>query len=177
MATLATSRAGQDDQTRVLDLAFPGDVAQAPFSRADLVVTGVDHSTVSYEVRVFLNNPDATSGAPRTPEHGYAGRYTVFGHGGCYGDEGHCDVPAPSAGGTDLRPQHPLTPLNPYVTVTDALQRVLAAGQTLQTVTLVPVSLPPRRADRAPAPELLKFGDVSLQTYRTATDADQIDTE
>jgi hypothetical protein len=35
----------------------------------------------------------------------------------------------------------------------------------------------PRRIDRAPAPELLKFDDVSLQTYLTATDADQVDTQ
>ena len=152
MATLATARAGHNDQTRVLDLAFPGDAGQAPFSRADLVVTGVDHSTLSYEVRVFLNNPDATAETPRTADQGYAGRYTVFGHGGCYGDEGHCDVPEPSADATDLRPRHPLTPLTTFVTITGALQRILAAGQALRTVTLVPVSLPPRRADRAPAP-------------------------
>ena len=58
MVTLAAARAGQNDQTRVLDLAFPGDAEQAPFSRADLVVTGVDHSTLSYEVRVFPAPPD-----------------------------------------------------------------------------------------------------------------------
>ena len=174
MATLATARAGHNDQTRVLDLAFPGDAGQAPFSRADLVVTGVDHSTLSYEVRVFLNNPDATAETPRTADQGYAGRYTVFGHGGCYGDEGHCDVPEPSADATDLRPRHPLTPLTTFVTITGALQRIFAAGQALRTVTLVPVSLTPRRADRAPAPELLEFDDVSLQTYLTATDADQV---
>jgi hypothetical protein len=98
----------------------------------------------------------------------------VFGHGGCYGDEGHCDVPEPSADATDLRPRHPLTPLTTFVTITGALQRILAAGQALRTVTLVPVSLTPRRADRAPAPELLEFDDVSLQTYLTATDADQV---
>jgi hypothetical protein len=177
MATLATAHAGQDDQTRVLDLPFPGDAARAPFSRADLLVTGVDHSALSYEVRVFLNNPDANASTPRTPEQGYAGRYTVFGHGGCYGDEGHCDIPASNADGTGLRPEHPLTPFSTYVTVTEALQRILAAGQTLQTVTLVPVSLAPRRADRGPAPELLKFDDVSLQTYLTATGADQVTTE
>lgn len=175
MATLATARAGHDDQTRVLDLAFPGDAGQAPFSRADLVVTGVDHSSLSYEVRVFLNNPDATADTPRTAEQGYGGRYTVFGHGGCFGDEGHCDVPTPTADATDLRPQHQLTPITTYVTVTDALRRLLAAGETLRTVTLVPVSLAPRRADRGPAPELLAFDDVSLQTYLTATDADRVD--
>jgi hypothetical protein len=176
MVTLAAARAGQNDQTRVLDLAFPGDAEQAPFSRADLVVSGVGHSALSYEVRVFLNNPDATAETPRSPEQGYGGRYTVFGHGGCYGDEGHCDVPAASDDVTDLRPEHPLTPFTTYVTITEALQRVLAAGQVLRTITLVPVSLTPRRADRAPAPELLDLDDVSLQTYLTTTDAAQVTT-
>ena len=62
--------------------------------RADLVFSGVDHSQTSYEVRVFLNNPTADASTPRTAEHGYAGRFVVFGHGGCFGDEGHCEVPA-----------------------------------------------------------------------------------
>ena len=83
---------------------------------------------------------------PRQAEEGYGGRFTVFGHGGCYGDAGHCDVPAVSPDETDLRPQHPLAPLNTYVTITDALQRILAAGGTLETVTLVPLSITPRRA-------------------------------
>jgi hypothetical protein len=81
-------------------------------------------------------------------------------------------VPAPSTDPTDLRPAHPLTPLNTYVTITDALRRVLAHGGALQTLTLVPVSITPRRADRKPAPELLHFADVSLRTYLTATEAD-----
>ena len=45
-------------------------------------------------------------------------------------------------------------------------------GGALQTVTLVPVSITPRRADRRPAPELLHFTDVTLRTYLTSTEAD-----
>ena len=71
-----------------------------------------------------------------------------------------------------LRPAHPLTPLDTYVTITDALRRVLAHDGALRTVTLVPVSITPRRADRRPAPELLHFADVSLRTYLTSTEAD-----
>jgi hypothetical protein len=172
MVTAAAARAGESEQTLVVDLRFPAEEGQAPFSRADVVITGVDHSGVSYEVRLFLNNPAATAGTPRTAEQNYAGRFTVFGHGGCYGDEGHCEVPAPSADPTDLRLAHPLTPLDTYVTITDALRRVLAHDGRLQTVTLVPVSITPRRADRKPAPELLHFADVTLRTYLTSTEAD-----
>lgn len=172
MVTAAAARTGESEQTLVVDLPYPGEAGDTAFTRADVVFKGVDHSGPSYEVRLFLNNPTATVTTPRTAEHGYAGRFTIFGHGGCYGAEGHCDVPAPSADPTDLRPPHPLTPLDTYVTVTNALRRSLAGGGTLQTVTLVPISITPSRADRKPAPELLRFADVSLQTYLTATEAD-----
>lgn len=172
MVTAAAARTGENDQTLLVDLPFPGEEGLTPFTRADVVVTGVDHSGSSYEVRLFLNNPAATAETSRTAEQGYAGRFTVFGHGGCYGDEGHCEVPAPSTDPTDLRPAHPLTPLDTYVTITGALRRVLARDGALQTLTLVPVSITPRRADRKPAPELLHFADVALRTYLTATEAD-----
>lgn len=165
MVAATAARAGANDQTRVIDLVFPPAPGQAPFDTAHLVVTGVDHSGPSYEVRLFFNNPEATADTPRGAEQGYIGRYTVFGHGGCYGDEGHCDVPEPSHDPTDLRGDHPLTPLDTYVDATAALQRILAAEQTVHTLTLVPVSITPRRADRAPAPELLGFADISLHTY------------
>jgi hypothetical protein len=172
MVTAAAARTGDTGQTLVIDLPFPAEEGLAPFTRADVVVTGVDHSETSYEVRLYLNNPAATADTPRTAEHGYAGRFTVFGHGGCYGDEGHCEVPAPSTDSTDLRPAHPLTPLDTYVTITDALRQVLARDGALQTVTLVPVAITPRRADRRPAPELLHFAEVTLRTYLTPTEAD-----
>lgn len=172
MVTAAAARTGSTEQTLIVDLPFPAEEGLGPFTRADVVFTGVDHSGSSYEVRLFLNNPAATADTPRTAEHGYAGRFTVFGHGGCYGDEGHCEVPARSADPTDLRLAHPLTPLDTYVTITDALRRVLDHGGALQTVTLVPVSITPQRADRRPAPELLHFADVSLRSYLTSTEAD-----
>src|ERR1700745_3043461 len=145
MVTAAAARTGDTEQTLVIDLPFPAEEGRAPFTRADVVVTGVDHSGASYEVRLFLNNQAATADTPRTAEQGYAGRFTIFGHGGCYGDEGRCEGRGAS---TDLRPARPLTPLDTYVTITGALRRVLADGGALRTVTLVPVSITPRRADR-----------------------------
>ena len=140
------------------------------FTRADVVFTGVDHSGGSYEVRLFLNNPDADASTARDEAARYAGRFHVFGHGGCFGDIGHCDVPKPSADPTDFRPAHPLTRLNTYVTVTTALRRLLVAGAMLETLTLVPISLPPRREDRMPAPDLFRCNGVDLRTYVTPAD-------
>jgi hypothetical protein len=172
MVAATAARPGEAEQTLVVDLAFPTEAGQAEFSRADMVIQGLDHSQSSYEVRLFLNNPSATADTPRTLEHGYAGRLTVFGHGGCYGDPGHCEVPAPSSDPTDLRPPHPLTPLDTYVTVTKALRSIMERDDALHTLTLVPVSTPPLRAERKPAPELLRFNDVSLHTYLATPDAD-----
>lgn len=171
MVAMRDVQRGGDDRTMVVALPYPTAAGPEPFTRADVVFAGVDHSTSSFEVRLFFNNPTATVDTPRAVEDGYAGRFTIFGHGGCYGDEGHCEVPEPSTDPTDLRPPHPLTPLDTYVTVTDAL-RLLLGREELRTTTLVPLSLVPRRADRGPAPELLHFADVSLQIYLTATEAD-----
>jgi hypothetical protein len=59
-------------------------------TRADLIFYGVDHSGPSYEARIFLDSPHAHADTPRDIEQGYAGSFAVFGHGGCYGDEGPC---------------------------------------------------------------------------------------
>ncbi|MGH3998138.1 MAG: hypothetical protein ACRDTJ_11820 [Pseudonocardiaceae bacterium] len=170
MVAATQARPGQTEQTLIIDLPLSPEAGHAEFSRADVVIQGLDHGQTSYEVRLYLNNPTATTDTPRTIEHGYAGRITVFGHGGCYGDPGHCDVPPPSTDPTDLRPPHSLTPLDTYVTITDALRAILQRDGGLHTLTLVPVSTPPLRANRKPAPELLRFNDVSLHTYLAAPD-------
>ena len=66
MVAAAGARAGETGQTLVIDLPFPAQEGLAPFTRADVVITGVDHSAASYEVRLFLNNPAATADTPRT---------------------------------------------------------------------------------------------------------------
>jgi hypothetical protein len=157
--------------TRVIPLHYRVEGDLSPFTRADVVFTGVDHSGCSYEVRLFLNNPEADGNTARDDAARYAGRFQVFGHGGCFGDVGHCDVPMPSADPTDVRPVHPLTPLTTFVTITAALQRLLASGAALDTITLVPLSLPPRRADRMPAPSLFRCRGVDLCTYLTPADS------
>jgi hypothetical protein len=64
MVAAAAARAGETGQTLVVDLPFPGEESLTPFTRADVVVTGVDHSETSYEVRLFLNNAAATADTP-----------------------------------------------------------------------------------------------------------------
>lgn len=168
MAVTSDMKTGAREGILVAPLHFTG----KRFTRADLVFTGVDHSAGSYEVLVFLNNTRATDTAAHTIKQGYGGRFVIFGHGGCYGDVGHCDVPDTRLA-DDLRPPHPLTPATKIVTITVALRHVLATSPNgLQTVTLVPVAVTPRRADRAITPDLFRFDEVTLRTYLAGTDSD-----
>jgi hypothetical protein len=140
------------------------------FSRAELIFTGVDHSTVSYEVRVFLNNPDADEGSSRTEEEGYAGRFVVFAHGGCYGGVGHCDVPSEPRAPHDLRRPHALTRKTKVVDITEALRRVLAnEPYQLRSVTLVPISKGAEKGRRGLTKDLFQFDAMKLRSYAQAT--------
>src|SRR4029453_15273167 len=171
MVPAASMTAGTAPGVLVADVFVrPTSPEEGRFTRADLGFSGVDHSQTSYEVRVFLNNPRADASTPRTAEQGYAGRFVVFGHGGCFGDEGHCEVPSQPRASSDLRLAHPLTPQTKLVTVTDALRRGLAEHQGLRQVTLVPVSKDPSREQRGPTDGLLRFDGLELQTHLTETE-------
>jgi tyrosinase len=134
----------------------------AGFHRADLVFYGLDHSGPSYEVRIFFNRPDATADTPRSADQGYVRSFYLFGHGGCAGQPGHCDVPD-SRRPFDFRPQHQLTPATRWVTVTDAARGALAAGREL-TVTIVPVVTSPGAKPDEGA-DVMGLERVSLVTY------------
>jgi len=140
------------------------------FVRADLIFTGVRHDEDSYEVRVFLNNPDADDTTPRTPEAGYAGRFIVFGHGGCFGGEGHCrgaqrpPDPIPALAGRQRG--DPTAGQTKFITVTEPLRRLMEAGEDLRSVTLVPILSMPLPEEERMAPEVFGFRRLRLETYR-----------
>ena len=70
---------------------------------------------------------------------GYAGSFHVFGHGGCFGELGHCDIPQAHAAPTTPLP-HQLTPQFKTVIITDALRAIMArSARKTFTVTIVPV--------------------------------------
>ncbi len=127
-------------------------------TRADLVFYGVDHSGVSYVARVFINAPGAGADTPDDDPH-YAGSFCIFGHGGCFGDVGHCDVPTGPADPFDLRPPHQLVPASKTVVVTDAFERLVRPEDATITVTVVAVV--PGSDER----DVLSFDTVRLLTY------------
>ena len=137
------------------------------FRRADLEFHGIDHARSSFSVRVFLDNPGADVTTPPDEQHGFAGTFHIFGHGGCAGDEGHCDVPEERRA-ADLRPAHQLVRLSKRLVVTAPLRRALAAGRDAVAVTLVAV-LRSELVDsygEALTTDLLTCDRVDLLTYQ-----------
>ena len=135
------------------------DLSVAELSRADLVFYGVDHGGDSYTARVYLNNPKATATTPTTAASGYAGSFTVFGHGNCYGDEGHCEPRARTTDAFDRRAPHPLEPQTKTVVITTALARVRGSSLTVTVVAVDP------RGKRAKASDALRFEHLRLAAY------------
>jgi hypothetical protein len=143
-----------------LDRPEPTD---SDYWRIDLIIDDVDHSGASYEGRVYIDNADATEETPRQAEEGYAGSFYVFGHAGCFGDVGHCDVPSAPRDPYDLRPPHQLVPHTKILPVTEAVRR--GTGESV-TVTIVPVvrdygDLPVVTDPDRP----LKFSSLRLVSY------------
>lgn len=95
----------------------------ASVGRADVEVSGLDQAGPSYELRVFIDAPEADAQTPPTPEHGYADSIWIYGYG--------APAAEPGAG-----PRHAMTR---SIIATRAVRRALAGGPTA-TVTLVPVS-------------------------------------
>ena len=133
----------------------------ADFRRADIEFLGVDHSGSSYEGRVYVNNPDADGATPQTLDAGYAGSYHIFGHGGCLGDAGHCDVTPRRA--YDPRPGHPLTGARKVVLASAALRGALDGGEV--SVTIVPIirSVGPKSGWED---DIVQVDAVRIVTYR-----------
>jgi hypothetical protein len=149
---------------RTEKLALSKDELPANFKRADLVVSDVEHGGHSFEARIFLNNTAATAETPLTAEHGYAGSFHIFGHGGCFGDVGHCEVNDRGKSPTDKRGPHPLTPIRKELTVTEPLRAVLDKGK-LETVTIVPIAQGRPTGEDPAKEDVLRYGSVKLLTY------------
>ncbi len=139
-------------------IEIPG-AERSDFSRADLIFESVDHSGESYTAHVFLDNPDADERTPQDLEHGYAGSFSIFGHGGCAGDEGHCNIPEDQNDPEDQRLLHPLTPHTKIVRITEALKRVPGPEVRVTVVPVLPGEDAPQRDD------VLFFEGVEVAIY------------
>jgi tyrosinase len=157
-------------------MAPPGTYTSAPiplppatgvkaFYRADLLFYEVDQTGASYRAAVFFDNPGANQDTPEDTEHGFAGAFSIFGKGGCFGDEGHC-IPRGPQHSFDRRAPHPALPTLKMVRVTEAVRGLVGRGLTEVAVTVVP-----KLADTAGVKiegdfdHPLQFGQLGLVTY------------
>jgi tyrosinase len=131
--------------------------SRTSWQRADLEFEGVEHDGTSFVMHVFLNHPDADETTPRTAEQRYAGYLTVFAHGECWGDVGHCDIPEPVSP-FDRRPPHPLEAFDATLEITEALQ-----GLPDDTGEITVTVLAFNQADDADG--VLRFKELTLLTY------------
>ncbi|HXQ89605.1 MAG TPA: hypothetical protein VN733_08195 [Solirubrobacterales bacterium] len=127
------------------------------FDRADLILYGIDHAGPSYEARVFMDQRGVSHGADST-HRAYVGSFFIFGHNGCFGDVGHCDIPT-ERDPFDLRPAHQLEPAMRILTVTDAVRGLLERELDAAKVTVTA-----HTAGRA-SNDVLAFETVRLATY------------
>jgi tyrosinase len=132
--------------------------------RIDIEFHNVDHAGASYEGRVYLNNPDADENTGYD-DPSYAGSYHIFGHGGCLGDPGHCDVNPRRE--YDPRPSHPLTPAKKVVIANEAGRAAIQEAEEV-TVTVVPIiePLPYENVDPKHIEDPLHIGYVRIVGYR-----------
>lgn len=133
-------------------------------SRADLTFYGLDHSGPSYEARVFFDRPDADA-STALDDPAYAGSFSILGHGGCFGDDGHCAVREPVST-FDRRLPHQLVPANRVLICTELIQGLIQSGRTHVSVTVVAVVRPSPLAAAEQADEILHFDQASLHTYQ-----------
>ncbi len=146
------------------EIELPSGADLPEMSRADLTFYGLDHSGPSYQVRVFFNNPGAGPDTPLTPGEGFVGKFSVFAHGGCFGDEGHCEVREPVSA-FDRRPPHQLVPIARALTVTGAVRDLIGRELTSVTVTAVPVVRASPLATADQAADVLTIDQVALHTF------------
>jgi tyrosinase len=133
----------------------------ADFRQAELHLLAVRHPLESAEVRVFFNvPPDAAT--PIQGNDAYAGSLFTFGHGGCSGDEGHCDVPdlpEDARRFVAVRARHHRTPMHYRLDVTRALHAAKAAGAASLSVHMIAI----QKDDTAVAGPALDFDVLRLR--------------
>jgi hypothetical protein len=139
-------------------IKLTGALAAREFDRADLVFYDVDAGSASFAANVFIDpagtKPDLT--ASRTA--GYAGFFFILGHGGCFGDLGHCDVPQ-TRDPFEMGPPPGLAPQTKLVDVTDELK---ASSHDAIIVSVLPTT----RSARGPLLiDALKFSSLRLLSY------------
>jgi hypothetical protein len=141
--------------------AEPMPAVAAGADAGQIIFYGVDRSGPSFEARVFVNADRASAETPCTAPEGFAGIFTVFGHGGCVGGPGHCDPDIAPDPDFELRQPQGLPPINKAL---DLSKSMVDRLRTNDTVTITVVALEP--SDDGPTiSEALEFDSWRLTIY------------
>ena len=136
---------------------------RGPYKRAQLDFYQLRPPQQSYEIRAFINNPEANADTARDHES-YAGRMVLFGHGRCHGAPGHCNPLLAVRDKYDLRPKHPLryTKTRYCLDLTRGLRRYMAGESVVDNIRVYLVTVG-MEGKMVPA-RSIKYGGVSLST-------------
>jgi tyrosinase len=137
---------------------LPRNAATGEFRRADLIVYDIDSRGESYLGRIFLDVPGTSVDKSLEREPGYAGRFVLFGHGGCVGEPGHCD-PSTNRDPFDIGPPGGLSRQTKTVEITEAL-KAFDGDRLVITIVAVRAST----GTLEPADDMV-FGGLRLVTY------------
>ena len=134
-------------------------VPAAEFRNADFEIGGIRHTGSSYEGLVYINNPDADPDTGADADAGYVGSFNVFGHGGCFGAEGHCENREDERRRFDNRPLARSIRMKKRVDISAALREAAQSAPEVQFTIVA------RTSD--PDPEgVLDVKRLSIVTYR-----------
>lgn len=91
--------------------------------RIDLEFVNVRRDGGSFTAFVFLNADDLPEDAGRDHEN-FAGSFSIFSSGECWGSDGHCDWKRGPVSAFDRRPPHHLAPINVSMDVTETAMKL-----------------------------------------------------
>jgi hypothetical protein len=132
----------------------------APFARVDLEFEGVEHDGRSFVALVYLNNRRVSEKTGRDESKGFVAGFTVFAHGDCWGDAGHCEAEREPASPFDRRAEPRLAPQNITLDITDAVERLGDADEIEVTVLAMDTAGTASRTQ-----DVLRFSELTLVTY------------
>lgn len=157
MAGDADQEAGKDD---LLPPTLKYSIESFPerFGQARLEFHNLRKTKESYEIRVFTNSPHCDVETDRGGNANYAGSLYLFGHGGCWGAPGHCDLPEEPRDKFDHRPEHHLVPYNTFIDVTGAVRAALEDAQTELTLHFVVVDAKGKQVK----PSVVEYDGIAL---------------
>ncbi len=137
------------------------------FVRAELEFHKLRPPKESFEVRVYVDNPNCTA-STGYKSGGYAGRAVFFGHGPCHGAPGHCNPELAHRDRYDLRSKHPLRydHTRYRIDITRGLRKFIGRKKSVDNLCVYLVIVD--ESGKQVAQDALIYDQCSLRTYAHA---------